>query len=116
MTKKITTIPSARIVDEAKETKLKIRRSRLRAIDDGTVYDAATKLIKLARDIRDGKEGQVTDCIVIVRIANLEGGEEVISRVFGNGGWDRWTRMFMDAARDMRMGALDLDVHGRREG
>lgn len=46
---------------------------KLQAIDNNTVYDVSAKLIKLGRDIRKGKWGKVTDCVVAVRKQNEDG-------------------------------------------
>lgn len=47
-----------------------VRKSRLRAIDQGTIYDVTGNMRRLARAIDRGDEGEITDAVVITRRSN----------------------------------------------
>lgn len=51
------------------KAKLKAKHG-IRAIDQGTPYDLTGKLRWLARDIESGKQGDITDIVVITRERN----------------------------------------------
>lgn len=51
-------------------TKKQVRKSRIRAIDQGTLYDVTGKMKHLTRQIEQGKEGRVTDTVIIIRRDN----------------------------------------------
>lgn len=53
-----------------KATALAVKKSGIRAIDRGTVYDLTGKLRWLTRDIESGKHGHITDVVIISRAAN----------------------------------------------
>ena len=48
----------------------KVKNSRIRAIDQGTVYDVVGSMRQVVRRIENGKEGRITDAIVILRGSN----------------------------------------------
>lgn len=45
----------------------RVKKSGIRAIDRGTVYDVPGRLIRLARQIEKGEHGEVTDVIITYR-------------------------------------------------
>jgi hypothetical protein len=46
------------------------KKSSIRAIDKGTIYDVTGKLRSITRTIERGEEGHITDAIVIIRRDN----------------------------------------------
>lgn len=48
----------------------KVNKSRIRAIDQGTVYDVTGKMREITRRIEQGKEGTITDVVIILRGSN----------------------------------------------
>lgn len=69
--------------------KTKVLKSRLRAIDSGTIYDVAGKLRNLTRGLDRGEFGQVTDALVVFR--NRDG--QLDSFHFGTGSVSEVYRM-----------------------
>jgi hypothetical protein len=62
-------VPTGRLCDTAAEKNAKVRRgSKIRAIDQGTLYDVPGKLRRLVREIEKGDLGRVTDVVNAVRI------------------------------------------------
>ncbi len=41
--------------------------AKLRAIDSGTMYDVAGKLLRMGREVRSGELGQITDALLVLR-------------------------------------------------
>jgi hypothetical protein len=52
--------------DDGRARKLKMKRSGIRAIDQGTSYDISAKLRKLAREIECGKHGEVRGIVCAI--------------------------------------------------
>ena len=58
--------PAAAISQEKLKVRLQTKRSSIRAIDQGTLYDIPGKLRKLARAIENGEIGEVRDAVLIL--------------------------------------------------
>jgi hypothetical protein len=50
------------------------KRSKLRAIDQGTPYDATGRMVKWMRELRAGTLGRCTDIVMVARVINQEDG------------------------------------------
>jgi hypothetical protein len=48
----------------------KVKRSGIRAVDQGTVYDVTGKMRWLTREIESGKQGHITDVLIVTRASN----------------------------------------------
>jgi hypothetical protein len=64
---------------------IKVRKSRLRVINNGTRYDVAGKLKWLARQIESGKLGDVRDVVVGVAHIGNGGGMTASAYHYGTG-------------------------------
>jgi hypothetical protein len=70
------TIPTGRLLETQAEIKASLKRhSRLRAIDQGTPYDATGRMVKWLRELRSGKLGRCTDVLMVARVIIAENGE-----------------------------------------
>lgn len=81
------TVPTGRLCDTEAEKKAKlVSRSKLRAIDKGTPYDAAGRTVKWARELNSGKMGRVTDIVIVARVIAKDGlAYEHFANGIGNG-------------------------------
>lgn len=60
-------------------------KRKLRAINDGTIYDAPAKTIQLGRKMRSGEMGRVLDVLVAVRRMDKNGEHRVTTFSYGAG-------------------------------
>lgn len=77
---------------------------KIRCIDSGTIYDVPAKLTKLARNIRDGKWGDVSDVLVLVRYRNDKPFAQTHATHFGVGEPATALMMLEVVKRDMMNG------------
>jgi hypothetical protein len=101
-----TTVPTAVLSEtEAGKKANLLRKSRLRAIDQGTPYDATGRMIKWARELRSGKLGRCTDVLIVARTIKTETGDGRGGHgyeYFGNGPGDAKTFHAMAEALALR--------------
>ena len=87
------TVPTARLCDtEAEKNARKVRKSRIRPIDENTPYDVTGRMFKWAREIRSGALGRVTDVVICARCIGDDG---IAYEHFVNGTGSRETYMVM---------------------
>lgn len=55
-------------------------KTRIRAIDDGTIYDVAGSLEKLAQHVRDERYGKISEAVVVLR--GEDGSKRVLEGFF----------------------------------
>lgn len=68
------TIPTARLCDtEAEKNAILRKKSKLRVIDQGTRYDPTGRMIKWARELRNGASGRCTDVLIVARCLAEDG-------------------------------------------
>jgi hypothetical protein len=101
-----TTVPTGVLSEtEAGKKADLLRKSRLRAIDQGTPYDATGRMIKWARELRSGKLGRCTDVLIVARTIKMETGDGQGGHgyeYFGNGPGDAKTFHAMAEALALR--------------
>lgn len=77
-------LPNSNPDETRTKKKLKASKSKLRVINQGTVYDATGRMRTWIREIESGKYGRCTDIVMIAR-CHEPGGEEAHVRMWHNG-------------------------------
>jgi hypothetical protein len=62
--------PATALRQEKLKAQLKVKRSGIRAIDQGTLYDIPGMLRRYAREIEHGRHGEVRNAILILAKSN----------------------------------------------
>ena len=66
-------------------TASKVKKSGIRAVNQGTRYDFSGNLRRITRSIERGEEGDVRDVVVLISCKNNNGSDSVATYHWGNG-------------------------------